>query len=152
MGIELLDGVRQKLIRAREHLETFQSDVTSYAASDPYRIVRKFEDHIPEKSGRPGLTWRAKVDAPPSLLLAVIAGDCLHNLRSALDHLAWALVLENGGEPSDTNPKTQFPDPAEPTHNQERAAQATHHSRQDRGAGSRSRDTRGDAPAVQRRA
>ena len=49
-----------------------------------------------------------QVDAPPAPTLAVIAGG-LHNLRSALDHLAWALVLENGGEPGDTDPKTQFP-------------------------------------------
>lgn len=67
-------------------------------------------DHIPEKSGRPGVTWRAQIDPPPpALRLAVVAGDILHSLRSALEHLAWALVLENGGEPSDSKPATQFP-------------------------------------------
>jgi hypothetical protein len=29
-----------------------------------------------------------------------IIGDCLHNLRSALDHLAWQLVLLDGQKPS----------------------------------------------------
>src|SRR5262245_23363930 len=33
-------------------------------------------------------------------------GDTVHNLRSALDHLAWQLVEANGGAPTD---KTAFP-------------------------------------------
>ena len=35
---------------------------------------------------------------------SLILGDLLHNLRSALDHLAWQLVVDGGGTPSqDTN-------------------------------------------------
>jgi hypothetical protein len=33
-------------------------------------------------------------------------GDCLHNLRSSLDHLAWQLVLADGGTPTT---RTDFP-------------------------------------------
>jgi flotillin len=32
--------------------------------------------------------------------MALIAGDVLQNLRSTLDHLAWALVETNGGKPT----------------------------------------------------
>jgi hypothetical protein len=38
--------------------------------------------------------------------LPAILGDAVHNLRSALDHLAWALVEANGNTP---NHRTQFP-------------------------------------------
>lgn len=41
----------------------------------------------------------AKVDREPPALLSVIVGDILHNLRSALDHLAWQLVQFAGAKP-----------------------------------------------------
>ncbi len=37
---------------------------------------------------------------------SVVVGDVIHNLRSALDHLAWQLVILDGGQPNDS---TQFP-------------------------------------------
>lgn len=39
----------------------------------------------------------------------VIIGDVVHNLRSALDHVTWQLVLANGGEPKSGPKGTQFP-------------------------------------------
>ena len=110
MGLELLQGVRAKLIRAEAHSRSFSEAIRDYEAGNPYSVVRRFEEHIPEKTDRPGLTWRAHVHPAPPIQLSVIAGDCIHNLRSALDHLPWALVLNNGGEPKEIgNPKTQFP-------------------------------------------
>jgi len=44
--------------------------------------------------------------ADPPLLLGVLIGDVVHNLPSALDHLAWQLALRAGAEPSW---RTQFP-------------------------------------------
>lgn len=41
-------------------------------------------------------------DADP-VPMALIMGDALHNLRSALDYLVWQLVLEAGNQPSKTN-------------------------------------------------
>jgi hypothetical protein len=38
--------------------------------------------------------------------IPIIAGDAVHNLRSALDHLAWQLVEAGGGNPND---RTSFP-------------------------------------------
>lgn len=43
---------------------------------------------------------------PLPLRLSVLLGELLHNLRSGLDHVAWQLVLANGGTP---NKKTSFP-------------------------------------------
>lgn len=52
-------------------------------------------DHIPS-------TWQTRV--------SVIAGEVVHDLRSALDHLAWQLVLDHSGKLSDKDArKVQFP-------------------------------------------
>jgi hypothetical protein len=48
---------------------------------------------------------RGKVTKPTGEI-GVIAGDAVHNLRSALDHLAWQLALLNTAKP---HPRTQFP-------------------------------------------
>jgi len=45
-------------------------------------------------------------DGVPPEDLALIAGDAIHNLRSALDHIAWELVAAGSSEP---NHRTQFP-------------------------------------------
>ncbi len=44
-------------------------------------------------------------DPPPGV--ALFAGDFAHNLRSALDHLAWQLVIDNGLTPT----PARTPDP-----------------------------------------
>ena len=42
----------------------------------------------------------------PPLRLAVLVGEIIHNLRSAIDHLLWQLVVANGQEPGERH---QFP-------------------------------------------
>jgi hypothetical protein len=49
---------------------------------------------------------RFQVVREPPLRLGVMFGDCVQNLRSALDHLAWQVTLLDGGTPGDS---TQFP-------------------------------------------
>jgi hypothetical protein len=51
-------------------------------------------------------TYIAVEPEPLPASLPLIFGDSIHNLRSALDHLAWALVLANGGSPDES---TYFP-------------------------------------------
>jgi hypothetical protein len=109
MGIELLEGVREKLIRADEHLHAVKTAEAEFIVTEENGVRRQYEEHITEKSGRPGVTWRANLNPAPPLRIAVLCGDFVHNLRSSLDHLARALVLENAGTPSDTPPTTQFP-------------------------------------------
>lgn len=101
MTSERLDGVREKLIRADEHLLAIKQATADYIVTEEFGIDYQWEECIPEKSGRSGLTWRANLTPPPPLRIAVLCGDFVHSLRSALDHLARALVLENGGTPND---------------------------------------------------
>lgn len=70
-------------------------ECSAYLDSRPYELVGR-----PQPEGEEGkglLVW--KVHRPPPLRLSVLLGDLLHNLRSSLDHIAWQLVLANGGTP-----------------------------------------------------
>lgn len=91
-----------KLIRAQEHLGTLNAEFASYTESEPYRIVRELDDE-----DNPTLvTIRLNQWTAPTARWSVMIGDVLHNLRSALDHLAWQLVKINDGAPGRG---TQFP-------------------------------------------
>jgi hypothetical protein len=95
-----LDGVQTKLDRAEEHLMLLGSEIDAFLESKPYVVEGQFEPETHE--------WveRIRVKSNPPAKLGVIVGDYVHNLRSALDHLAWQLVLLDGGTPGE---RTQFP-------------------------------------------
>lgn len=84
-----LNGFDAKIRRTKEHLGTFQASVRSYL-DDPeaYSIIE-------EPDLETGVfTYRLHVyRQPPSEEWSLLFGDCIHNLRAALDHLFWALVL-----------------------------------------------------------
>lgn len=96
--------VHLKLIRAEEHLQAFKSEVAQYLESQPYELKE-------DRDSDPGallVTLRARNF--PHGRWSVIIGDFVHNLRSALDHLAAQLVKAAGNDPiHDRRPKTQFP-------------------------------------------
>lgn len=95
-----LRGVEAKLARAREHLAEFRAETGTLLESYDGAITEEVRDggakHVYQLYGEPPIPghWSALV------------GDILHNLRCALDHLAWQLVLACGGEPTKN---TAFP-------------------------------------------
>lgn len=95
-----LAGVRAKLDRADAHLKSLQEEVATFLDSETYGVRHHFHP-----DGR-HYTLSVQIKREPPLLLSVLVGDLVHNLRSALDHLAWQLVLANGGTPTRA---TQFP-------------------------------------------
>jgi hypothetical protein len=95
-----LTGVELKLRRAETHLAHLNESMQARLHPDSYRLVVK---HNPQT----GEHVYSVNDLPPlDAEWAVVAGEILFNLRSALDHLAWQLVRLDGGTPGD---KTQFP-------------------------------------------
>lgn len=89
-----LDGVRAKLDRADKHVEELHALVAPITATATASIVRE-EDGGPTK-----LIYRVTdVPAVPTEVGAIV-GDVLCNLRSALDHLAWQLVVRDGRTPT----------------------------------------------------
>lgn len=96
-----MESVKLKVARAEEHLGALRAECSAYLDSRPYELVG-----LPRTGDGDEdlLIWR--LHHPPPLRLSVLLGDMLHNLRSSLDHLAWQLVLANGGTP---DKKTSFP-------------------------------------------
>jgi hypothetical protein len=77
-----------KVNRAEKHFVELGTEVTSYTGSHPYRAVRSRQ----RKRDRNIWRYHLVMTEQPDPNLAVIIGDVIHNLRSALDHLAVATV------------------------------------------------------------
>ena len=82
-----LDGCHAKLRRAYQHLRSLDDAIQEWGKQTPYTPAVRIDD----KSGEHVVTI-AQVLEPPLLGWAVITGDALHNLRSALDHLVCVLA------------------------------------------------------------
>jgi len=88
-------GVEAKLGRAKYHLNEFERVAAAWIASSPFDLVPTMAaDGLREE-----LHVKLASDVPPDLDL--ILGDCIHNVRSALDHLAMALAIANGASSYD---------------------------------------------------
>ena len=83
-----------KLNRATKHIEDLQSVCEAFFNSRPYTIETKDDAHTRDRS-----YYLVGVRDIPDDVVA-ICGDALHNLRSALDHLASRLVQLAGNAPS----------------------------------------------------
>lgn len=98
-----LDGVRLKLSRAMEHLLRLDDEIDEYRAREPFKVLREVDP------GDARLRFGFFLTELPPAHLSVVIGDIVNNLRSSLDHLAWQLVIANGGTPQTSPPTTQFP-------------------------------------------
>ena len=95
-----LSGVTLKIERAEAHLAELKDSIETTLDSSTEHFTVEFDPqsghHVYRAHGLP------EIDPQWSLLV----GEILYQLRSALDHLAWQLVLLDGGEPGQ---QTQFP-------------------------------------------
>lgn len=83
-----LDGPRLKCERAKEHLDSLKSEIAVYLSRKPYAVIREAHPEDPIRR-----VPRLKIHEDPPARLGIIVGDAVHNLRSALDHLAFQLAL-----------------------------------------------------------
>lgn len=97
---KLLEGSKLKVERAKEHILQLKAEIMAFHERKPYRIVVEEEPQSRDQ------IYRVKVKEQPLPRWATIIGDIVHNLRSALDLLAYDLVLANGEIP---NRNTAFP-------------------------------------------
>lgn len=96
-----LSGPRAKLGRAKEHVETLRAKIGLAGHPDP-RVMplrRRFEPEFGAVVYRIDRVIQVGAD------WGLIVGDAVHNMRSALDHLAWALAVRHlgGVQPTDRN-------------------------------------------------
>lgn len=97
-----LAGAIEKFNRAKEQFDELRSEMDSFFNGEPkpYFSVGEFDPDARE--------WveRFHIREEPPLGFGVILGDCVHNLRSCLDHVVWQVTRLDGGTPTKD---TQFP-------------------------------------------
>jgi hypothetical protein len=101
-----LDGARLKVVRAQEHLKSFNEEAWRYMSAEPYEIVPKREAN--------NVTIECIITAEPPPRLACIVGDLVTNLRASLDYIAWELAMLAGNPLTEVQQK-QIAFPIAPT-------------------------------------
>jgi hypothetical protein len=102
-----LSDIHLKLDRAMAHTHDLERQIDAYARARPYTVrVRKDI----ERGSPVGRLIAVKNSAigPPDTTLAVLAGEALYQLRSALDHAVHHLIIRNRQAATITK-RTQFP-------------------------------------------
>lgn len=82
-----------KANRAKEHIEALRHEVDTYRESEPYRVVPE----ATEIQGR--LAYRLDIKKPMPTAISAIIGDVVHNLRAALECLAFELARRSHDVP-----------------------------------------------------
>lgn len=95
-----LEGIRAKLARSVEHLVELDDGVHQYLDANPVGIQRQVQP-----DGETSVIAFVVKEQPP-IELAILAGEVVHQMRSALDHLANQLVRAAGNTPTRS---TSFP-------------------------------------------
>ena len=89
-----LSSAWAKFSWAEHHLQTLDAEIRQFLNSEPYEVVEQVDTEARDPFGNPAIdhTFRVRVvrERPSTWELAI--GDCLHNFRCAVDHLAWTLA------------------------------------------------------------
>ena len=91
---ERIARVRAKVERAQRHLGDLETEIRSFLRTGPYQIASERDPQTGE------VRHCAKSVTEVPLTISAGAGDVLHNLRGALDHLACELVIVGGNYPT----------------------------------------------------
>lgn len=95
-----------KLDRASHHLDAIDATVREWEQRETHR----YTGHSDDKSNKE--FWYIEFTEPIPIELRLIIGDCLHNLRSALDNLAYELAVAHHGSsplPGRLDRRSEFP-------------------------------------------
>ena len=96
-GDERLAQIRPKVERAKKHIADANTEISDFLKINPYKVGTKRD---PETRR---LIYYLTSVVPVPASVALIAGDAIQNLMSALDHLAYQLVCR-GTNDSPPNP------------------------------------------------
>lgn len=90
MNSRALDGPRLKIERANAHIPNVREHVIKFLATNPWEMFTEVGPGNAEEC----IKVRPTREAPGEI--AVICGEIIYDLRSALDQLACALATQNG--------------------------------------------------------
>jgi len=97
-----LDTAWAKLQRAQKHLQVTAKMIGRFARRD-CGTVSKFNPKTNQ------FDVIANMPPPPNII-GLLVGDCVHNMRSALDHIVYEFVRSNPKRPANTpHDRTMFP-------------------------------------------
>jgi hypothetical protein len=90
---EYLAGIRVKVERAKKHVRDLDVAIRTFLGSDlkPYLVTRQRDPNMLD------LVFNVASVRDVPLEFSAILGDAIHNLRGALDYLAYALVVRKQG-------------------------------------------------------
>jgi hypothetical protein len=99
-----LDGIREKIKRANEHIRNLDAEITPYLDGADHTLTTT----VKYDASKGGLVrdWRFSGSPLPERF-SVIIGEVIHQLRSSLDHLVWQLVIAHSTEK--TSNHLEFP-------------------------------------------
>jgi len=101
-----LDSVHGKIERAEFHAKTLFDEINLWLQSNPFEI-RKV---VNGDSTRYSIIAYLVGTEPPIKRWTLMVGDCVHNLRCALDHLVYAIAVhESEKEPPPDERTLMFP-------------------------------------------
>jgi len=106
-----LEGIRLKLQRAYSQLDALKGEITDFLDGKPYEPALKLE-RIPGAREAPcviDFTIRMIVKKPCPPMWSILIGEIIHDIRSALDHLVYQLVIHATDKPPARHDRTQFP-------------------------------------------
>jgi len=92
------EDVTLKLKHATRHLQVLNAQFADFGDREPYSDVGQLELDTPRNFGE--YVMYMQVNRAPLPRWGLTIGDCLHNLRSALDCATLALWRAHSGEPS----------------------------------------------------
>jgi hypothetical protein len=95
----ILDGANLKLSRADKHIRVLERQIRNYLRLKPYCLSRE------DKGEYVAFVFRVTKHPPETLPLLI--GECLYQMRSALDNSVYAINRSLGGNESDTG--VEFP-------------------------------------------
>jgi len=80
-----MESVDAKMVRAKEHLDTLHAEAGMFFASTKRNFILKSNGHE---------AWIVHYieDSIPPIRLGVLLGECVSNVRSALDNLVCGLI------------------------------------------------------------
>ena len=91
-----LISVRAKIKRAKHHILDLEGRIKAFRETDPYKLICEQDPQTSE------YVYTVQTRCALPLDFSLIVGEAIHQLRSALDHLACRLIEAAGGTPSDT--------------------------------------------------
>jgi hypothetical protein len=80
------ESFSRKLDRAKTHIDALEDSIKGWLQTDAYTIAEEREAETGD------YVFRAKITQPLDEDWSLLIGDAVHNLRSALDHIAYRLA------------------------------------------------------------